>query len=173
LVNLRHRQVVILSGLWDLQMFRQPSETSRPVEILLAEDNPGDVMLMEELFRECSTPTRLHVVRDGQEALSYLSRRAPFADAVRPDLVLLDLNLPKKDGRQVLANLKADVGLRSIPVVVLTSSSAPFDVAESYAGGASCVVTKAANLEQLIAIVRGIEAFWLKIVTFPPPRPPA
>lgn len=140
----------------------------RPVEILLAEDNPGDVVLMQELFRDCITPTRLHVVRDGQEVLQFLRRDGEFAQAVRPDLLLLDLNLPKRHGRQVLSEVKSDAQLCSIPVVVLTSSSATQDVVDSYRRGASCVVTKAANFEQLVTIVRGIEGFWLRLVTYPP-----
>jgi CheY-like chemotaxis protein len=140
----------------------------RPVEILLAEDNPGDVVLLQELFRDCVTPTRLHVVRDGHEVMQFLQRKGEFAQAVRPDLLLLDLNLPKMHGRQVLSDVKSDAGLCSIPVVVLTSSSATQDVVDSYRRGASCVVTKAANFEQLVTIVRGIEGFWLRLVTFPP-----
>jgi two-component system, chemotaxis family, response regulator Rcp1 len=140
----------------------------RPVEILLAEDNPGDVVLLQELFRDCVTPTRLHVVRDGQEVMHFLHRQGDFAQAVRPDLLLLDLNLPKRHGRQVLTDVKSDAALCSIPVVVLTSSSATHDVVDSYRRGASCVVTKATNFEQLVTIVRGIEGFWLRLVTYPP-----
>ena len=139
----------------------------RPIEILLVEDNPGDVRLTQEALGEAKVRNNLAVARDGVEALSYLRREAPFEDAARPDMVLLDLNLPRKDGREVLAEIKADPELRRLPVVVLTTSSAEKDVLESYNLYANCYITKPVDLDQFVSIVSSIEDFWLTIVKLP------
>ena len=139
----------------------------RPIEILLVEDNPGDVRLTQEALGEAKVRNNLAVARDGVEALSYLRREPPFEDATRPDLVLLDLNLPRKDGREVLAEIKADPALRRLPVVVLTTSSAEKDVLESYNLYANCYITKPVDLDQFVGIVSSIEDFWLTIVKLP------
>jgi two-component system, chemotaxis family, response regulator Rcp1 len=140
---------------------------ARPVEILLVEDNPGDVRLTREALREGKVSNRLHVAADGEEALAFLRREGEHADAVRPDLILLDLNLPKKDGRQVLAEVKADPALRQIPVVILTSSQAEEDICRSYDLHANCYVTKPVDLDQFMTVVRAVEDFWLAIVRLP------
>lgn len=139
----------------------------RPVEILLVEDNPGDVRLTIEALKEGKVRNRLNVARDGVEALEYLKREGPFRDATRPDLVLLDLNLPKMDGREVLAAIKADESLRRIPVVVLTTSKAEEDVLRSYALHANCYITKPVDLDQFISVVKSIDDFWLTVVRLP------
>jgi CheY-like chemotaxis protein len=140
----------------------------KPVEILLVEDNPGDVRLTAEALREYKFRNRLSAVRDGVEAMAFLHRRGKYADSPRPDLVLLDLKLPKKDGREVLAEIKADHNLKRIPVVVLTSSKAEEDIIKSYDLHANCYVTKPVGLEQFLSVVRSIEEFWLTIVKLPP-----
>ena len=141
---------------------------SRPVEILLVEDNPGDVRLTREALTEAKVRNRLHVAEDGVEAMDFLRRRGPFANAVRPDLILLDLNLPKKDGREVLEEVKGDAALRQIPVVILTSSQAEEDIARAYSLRANCYVSKPVDLDQFIAVVKSIENFWFTIVKLPP-----
>ncbi|MFQ5858401.1 MAG: response regulator [Anaerolineae bacterium] len=140
----------------------------RPIVILLVEDNPGDVRLTTEAFRTNKLRNTLHVVRDGVEALTFLHRERQYAGAPRPDLVLLDLNLPKKDGREVLAEIKADEGLRRIPVVVLTTSQAEEDILKVYNLNGNCYITKPVDLEQFITVVKSIEDFWLTIVKLPP-----
>ena len=139
----------------------------RPIEILLVEDNPGDVRLTQEALSEAKVRNNLAVAKDGVEALQYLRRETPFEDAARPDLILLDLNLPRKDGREVLAEIKADADLRRLPVVVLTTSSAEKDVLESYNLYANCYITKPVDLDQFVRIVSSIEDFWLTIVKLP------
>jgi chemotaxis family two-component system response regulator Rcp1 len=139
----------------------------RPVEILLVEDNPGDVRLTIEALRDSKVRNTLSVARDGVEALEYLRRAGAFANVVRPDLILLDLNLPRKDGREVLAEIKADPALHTIPVVILTTSRAEQDVLRSYELKANCYITKPVDLEQFITVVKSIEDFWLTIVTLP------
>ena len=141
---------------------------SRPVEILLVEDNLGDARLTQEALKEGKIRNNLHHVKDGVEALRFLRREGDWAGAPTPDIVLLDLNLPKKDGRQVLAEMKADEGLKMIPVVVLTTSEAEQDILRSYALHANCYVTKPVDLEKFISIVRAIEDFWLAVVKLPP-----
>jgi CheY-like chemotaxis protein len=141
--------------------------SGRPIEILLVEDNPGDVRLTVEGLNEGKVRNNLHVARDGVEALSFLRHEGQFADAVRPDLILLDLNLPRKDGREVLADIKSDPELKTIPVVVLTTSRAEQDVLHSYELQANCYITKPVDLEQFITVVKSIEEFWLTIVTLP------
>ena len=140
----------------------------RPIEILLVEDNEGDVRLTREALNEAKVRNNLAVVRDGQEALDYLRRPGPEGmKPPRPDLILLDLNLPKKDGREVLAELKTDPNLRRLPVVVLTTSSAEKDILESYDLHANCYITKPVDLDQFINVVTHIEDFWLTIVKLP------
>jgi chemotaxis family two-component system response regulator Rcp1 len=140
---------------------------TRPVEILLVEDNPGDIRLTIEALRDAKVRNNLHVARDGVEAMAFLRREGPYANAPRPDLILLDLNLPRKDGREVLAEIKADARLRAIPVVVLTTSAAERDVVQSYNLHANCYSTKPVDLDQFIAVIRSIEEFWLMVVTLP------
>lgn len=140
----------------------------RPVEILLVEDNPGDVRLTQEVFKEGKIRNRLSVAWNGEEALAYLRREGRFADSVRPDLILLDLNLPRKGGREVLAEIKADPALKCIPVVILTTSQADQDIAESYNQHANCYIVKPVDLDHFIGVVRSIEGFWLQIVKLPP-----
>ena len=139
----------------------------RPAEILLVGDNPGDVRLTQEVSRENKILNHLNVVWDGEEALAFLRQEGEHAAAIRPDLILLDLNLPKKDGREVLAEIKADEHLRRIPVVVLTTSSAEQDILKSYDLHANCYITKPVDLDQFIKIVKTIEDFWLTIVKLP------
>lgn len=141
--------------------------TPAPVEILLVEDNPGDVRLTREALKDAKVANNLNVVSDGEQALDYLNRRGRFADATRPDLVLLDLNLPKVDGREVLASIKADSDLRRIPVVVLTTSSAEEDILRSYDLHANCYVTKPVEFDSFLKIVESIDDFWLSIVRLP------
>ncbi len=140
----------------------------RAIEILMVEDNPGDVRLTREALINGKVRNQMHVVEDGVAALDYLYRRPPYQDAQRPDLILLDLNLPKKDGREVLAVIKTDASLRLIPVVVLTTSRAEEDVLRAYHLSANCYVTKPVDLDQFNRIVQAIEHFWLTVVTLPP-----
>jgi CheY-like chemotaxis protein len=140
---------------------------SRPVEILLVEDNPGDVRLTREALKEGKIRNNLNVVGDGVEALRYLRREGPYTDSARPDLILLDLNLPKMDGREVLEAVKADPALRVIPIVVLTSSAAEKDIARAYDLHANCYVSKPVDLDQFIHVVKSIEDFWFSIVKLP------
>lgn len=139
----------------------------RPIEILLVEDNAADVRLTIEALREGKVRNRLTVARDGHEALEILQRNGPHEHAARPDLILLDLNLPRKDGREVLAILKRDDDLKRIPVVVLTTSSAEADILRSYELHANCYITKPMDLEQFVRVVRSIDEFWLTIVKLP------
>jgi CheY-like chemotaxis protein len=145
---------------------------SRPVEILLVEDNLGDARLTQEALKEGKIRNNLHHAKDGVEALAFLRREGGYASAPTPDIVLLDLNLPKKDGRQVLAEMKADEALKTIPVVVLTTSEAEQDILRSYELHANCYVTKPVDLEKFISIVRAIEDFWLAVVKLPPSHSP-
>lgn len=140
---------------------------SKLVEILLVEDNPGDVRLTQEAFKEGKVRNNLHVVGDGIEAMSFLRREDKYADAPHPDLILLDLNLPKKDGREVLAEIKADGNLRRIPVVILTTSRDEEDVLKAYNLYANCYITKPVDLEKFINIAKSIGEFWLTIVKLP------
>jgi chemotaxis family two-component system response regulator Rcp1 len=142
--------------------------TIRPIEILMVEDNPGDVRLTREALKGGKIWNEINVVSDGVAALDYLRRAAPYEAATRPDLVLLDLNLPRKDGREVLAAMKADDSLKTIPVVILTTSQAEEDVVRAYKLHANCYVTKPVDFEQFTRIVQAIEQFWLSVVTLPP-----
>jgi len=143
------------------------SSTGRPIEILLVEDNPGDVRLTVEGLKESKVRNNLNIARDGVEAMEFLRREGQYVGAVRPDLILLDLNLPRMDGREVLAEIKSDPKLKTIPVVVLTTSGAEQDVLRSYELQANCYITKPVDLEQFIAVVKSIEDFWFTIVTLP------
>jgi CheY-like chemotaxis protein len=142
--------------------------TVRPIEILIVEDNPGDVRLTREALKEAKVSNTLHVVEDGGAALDFLYRRGTYGEAPRPDLILLDLNLPKKNGREVLAEIKQDAHLQAIPVVILTTSQAEEDVLRAYSLHANCYITKPVDFIQFTKIVRTIEEFWLTIVTLPP-----
>jgi CheY-like chemotaxis protein len=141
--------------------------TGKPIEILLVEDNPADVRLTQEALKEGKVRNNLFVARDGVEALEFLRRNGPHANATKPDLILLDLNLPRKDGREVLADIKNDDTLRSIPVVVLTTSSAEADILKSYNLHANCYITKPVDLEQFVQVIKSIDDFWLTVVRLP------
>ena len=143
------------------------NELSVPIEILLVEDNPGDVRLTQEALKEDKILNNLHLAKDGIEAISFLRREREYADAVRPDLILLDLNLPKKDGREVLMEIKKDEELRRIPVVVLTTSRAEEDIIRTYDCHANCYITKPVDFEQFINVIKSIEDFWLSVVKLP------
>src|SRR5881392_2839779 len=143
-------------------------EEAPPVEILIVEDNPGDYRLTQEALREGKVYNNLHWVQDGVEALEFLRQRGRYAEMPRPDIVLLDLNLPKKDGREVLSDIKGDENLRAIPVVILTTSQAEEDVLRSYDLHANCYVTKPVDLDKFIVVVQSIDRFWLTVVTLPP-----
>jgi CheY-like chemotaxis protein len=146
-------------------MFDAPVATV--CEVLLVEDNPADARLTQEALREGTMRNNLHHVKDGVEALLFLRREGPYENAPTPDVVILDLNMPRKNGRQVLAEMKQDAQLRLIPVVVLTTSEAESDILESYQLNANCYITKPVDLDKFINIVRTIEAFWLAIVKLP------
>ena len=138
-----------------------------PAEVLLVEDNPADVRLTVEAFKETAVASRLRSVEDGVEALAYLRRQGKYSDVARPDLVLLDLNLPKMDGAELLAIVKRDPYLKQIPVVVFTTSSSATDISKSYALHANCYITKPVDLNRFLDIVRAIEAFWFTVVDLP------
>ena len=140
----------------------------RPIEILLVEDSPSDTELTVEALREAKLRNHLSTVEDGVQAMEFLHRQGPFANAPRPDVILLDLNLPRKDGRQVLAEIKADDLLKAIPVVVLTTSRAEQDVLRAYQLNANCYINKPVDFNQFLDVVRSIESFWLFVVTLPP-----
>lgn len=142
--------------------------SAKTAEILLIEDNLGDIRLIKEAFKEGKLLNHMSVVEDGEAAMAFLRREGPYAGAVRPDLILLDLNLPKKDGREVLAEIKTDEDLKRIPVVILTTSRAEEDILRTYNLHANCYVTKPVDLEQFLTVVRSIEDYWLAIVTLPP-----
>ena len=145
-----------------------PINPIKPIDILLVEDNPGDVRLTREALKEGKVLNNLHVAQDGIEAVSFLRREGKYASAIRPDIILLDLNLPKKDGREVLADIKSDPDLRRIPVVILTTSKAEEDVIQSYNLHANCFITKPVDLDQFINVVQAVEDFWFTIVKLPP-----
>lgn len=147
------------------------AQGGNPIEILLVEDNPGDVRLTREAFKEGKVRNNLHVAIDGVEAMAFLHREGKYSDAPRPDLILLDLNLPKKDGREVLAEIKADDELKRIPVVVLTTSQAEEDILKTYNLHCNCYITKPLDFAQFIKIIRSIEDFWLNVVKLPSEGP--
>lgn len=142
-------------------------DTGKPIEIMLVEDSPGDVRLTREALKESKVRNNLHVTIDGVEAMAFLRREGEYANAPKPDLILLDLNLPKKDGREVLAEIKSDEHLRSIPVVILTISQAEEDILRTYNLHANCYITKPVNFHRFVEVVRCIENFWLTIVKLP------
>ena len=144
------------------------SRMGAPIEILLVEDNPGDVRLAREALKENKVENNLHVVEDGVLAMEFLRKQGKYQNATRPDLILLDLNLPKKDGREVLAEIKADTNLKRIPVVMLTISKAEEDILRAYNLHVNCYITKPIDLDQFIKVVRTVEDFWLTIVKLPP-----
>lgn len=143
-------------------------EARGQMQILLVEDSPGDVRLTREAFRDADPNLRLHIAGDGAEAMAFLRRQGAHADAPRPELILLDLNMPKKDGREVLAEIKADENLKAIPIVVLTTSRAEQDVLRAYQLNANCYINKPVDFNQFLDVVRSIESFWLFVVTLPP-----
>ncbi|KKN34427.1 hypothetical protein LCGC14_0793750 [marine sediment metagenome] len=143
------------------------SEEYKIVEILLVEDSPGDIRLTQEALKDSKISNNLHVVMDGEEALAFLKKEGRFSEKPRPDLILLDLNLPKKDGREVLAEIKRDERLKRIPVVILTISEAEEDIYKSYNLHANCYITKPVDLEQFIKVIKATENFWFTIVTLP------
>ncbi len=140
---------------------------TRPVHVLLVEDNPGDVRLMREALRNGDAAKKLDAVEDGEEALAYIRRQHPYSAAPKPDLIFLDLNLPKKDGREVLLEIKQDESLRRIPVVVLTTSEAERDIHRVYDLHANCYVKKPTDLDEYMEVIRACENFWLHIVRLP------
>ena len=142
-------------------------EQTRPVHVLLVEDNPGDVRLMREALRNGRGGKNMDAVENGEEALAYLRREPPFTEAPKPDLIFLDLNLPKKDGREVLLEIKQDESLRRIPVVVLTTSEAERDILRAYDLHANCYVKKPTELDEYMEVIRACENFWLHIVRLP------
>ena len=142
-------------------------EYGKPIDILLVEDNAGDSRLALEALKESKLRNNLHIVTDGMEAMDFLYKKGKHAQAPRPDLILLDLNLPKKDGREVLAEIKADPDLKRIPVVILTISKAEEDVLKTYNLHANCFITKPLDLNQFVTVVKSIEDFWLTIVKLP------
>jgi len=139
-----------------------------PVEILLVEDNPGDVRLTREALKEGKLSNNLNVVEDGVEAMAFLRKEGKYTYAPHPDLIMLDLNLPKKDGREVLAEIKEDPGLKRIPVVILTTSQAEQDILRTYDLHANCYITKPVDLDQFITVVQTIQNFWFSVVKLPP-----
>jgi two-component system, chemotaxis family, response regulator Rcp1 len=144
------------------------TENMRPIEILLVEDNPADVRLTMEALKEQKLYNNLNVVNDGVEAMAFLHREGKYGNAPRPDLILLDLNMPRKDGREVLKEIKEDDTLKTIPVVVLTVSDAEWDIVKTYALHANCYITKPLDLNQFAKVVKSIQEFWLTIVKLPP-----
>jgi CheY-like chemotaxis protein len=144
------------------------ADVVRPIEVLLVEDDEGDVLITREALAEGKVISRLNVVGDGVEAVAYLRQRKPHADATRPDLILLDLNLPKRDGRQVLADIKSDADLRRIPVVVLSTSSADEDILRSYDLHANAYVTKPVDFDRFVDVIRRIDDFFISVVNLPP-----
>ena len=140
---------------------------TKAIEILLVEDNPGDARLTSEAFKDAKVKNKITVVEDGQEALAYLRHEGPYANVALPDLILLDLNMPKKDGREVLAEIKADGELRRIPVLVFTISNAEKDILEAYNLQASAYITKPIDLDEFIKVVKSMEEFWLSVVKLP------
>lgn len=144
------------------------SDLVKPIDVLLAEDSPADVRLIQEALKENKMHIRLNVVNDGVEAMAYLHKEGKYRDAAHPDLILLDLNMPKKDGREVLNEVKSDVNLKRIPIVILTVSKAEEDILKTYNLHANCYITKPLDLNQFTLVVNSIKEFWLSIVKLPP-----
>lgn len=143
-------------------------DSMEPIEILLVEDSPGDIRLTQEALKDSKLRNNLSVAKDGVEAMAFLRREGPYADSPRPGIILLDLNLPRKDGREVLEEIKADDDLKRIPVVVLTTSNDENDILASYNLHANCYITKPVDLNRFVQIVKTIEGFWFQIVRLPP-----
>ncbi len=143
------------------------SHKQEVMQILLVEDNPGDIRLTQEALKEGTIANELHVVKDGVEAIDYLKRKGKYALQPTPDIILLDLNLPRKDGREVLAEIKADDNLKLIPIIILTTSDAESDIQKSYKLHANCFITKPVDLDQFIYIIRQIETYWFTVVKLP------
>ena len=143
-------------------------ERSKPINILLVEDNPGDIRLTREVLKEGKIRNELNVVTDGEEAILYLQRKDKYSKSITPDIILLDLNLPKKDGREVLSEIKEDPILKLIPVIVLTTSAAEQDIFNTYSHHANCYIMKPVDFVQFINVIKSIESFWLSIVKLPP-----
>jgi two-component system, chemotaxis family, response regulator Rcp1 len=148
-------------------MMQSIGMTATPVEVLLVEDSPGDVRLTKEAFKDAKVHINLHVASDGAEAMAFLGREGEHANVPRPDLILLDLNLPKKDGREVLAEIKASPSLKSIPVVILTTSASEEDILRSYLLHANCYITKPVDLDGFLKVVKSVDNFWLSVVKLP------
>jgi chemotaxis family two-component system response regulator Rcp1 len=148
-------------------MMESIGTTATPVEVLLVEDSPGDVRLTKEAFKDAKVHINLHVASDGAEAMAFLGREGEHANVPRPDLILLDLNLPKKDGREVLAEIKASPSLKSIPVVILTTSASEEDILRSYLLHANCYITKPVDLDGFLKVVKSVDNFWLSVVKLP------
>ena len=144
------------------------ARAGKPIQILMVEDNPDDVELAVEALKDAKVGNNLMVVKDGEEAIAYLRREGRYPQAVRPDLILLDLNMPRKDGRDVLKEVKNDSNLRRIPVVILTTSQAEEDILNTYDLHANCYITKPVDFNQFLKVVRSIEDFWLTVVKLPP-----
>jgi two-component system, chemotaxis family, response regulator Rcp1 len=151
-------------------MMESNGTSGQPLEVLLVEDSPGDVRLTQEALKDAKVHINLRVVRDGMDAMAFLMREGEYATTPRPDLILLDLNLPKKDGREVLKEIKENPELKSIPVVVLTTSASEADILRSYLLHANCYITKPVNLDGFLTVVKSIDSFWLSIVKLPPHR---
>jgi chemotaxis family two-component system response regulator Rcp1 len=148
-------------------MTHSTKTSSAPIEVLLVEDSPGDVRLTREALKDAKVHISLHVASDGIEAMAYLQCEGPYVNAIRPDLILLDLNLPRKDGRQVLKEIKESPTLRSIPVVILTTSSSEADILQSYDLHANCYISKPVDLDGFLKVVQSIDSFWLSVVKLP------
>jgi len=148
-------------------MTHSTKTSSTPIEVLLVEDSPGDVRLTREALKDAKVHISLHVASDGIEAMAYLQCEGPYVNAIRPDLILLDLNLPRKDGRQVLKEIKESPMLRSIPVVILTTSSSEADILQSYDLHANCYISKPVDLDGFLKVVQSIDSFWLSVVKLP------
>ncbi len=143
------------------------ADNTEIMHVLLVEDNPGDIRLTQEAFKEGTVPEELHVVKDGVEALEFLRKQGKYALSPTPDIILLDLNLPRKDGREVLAEVKTDEVLRFIPIIVLTTSDSEQDITKAYSLYANCFITKPVDLDQFIFIIRQIEIFWFQVIKLP------
>jgi two-component system, chemotaxis family, response regulator Rcp1 len=148
-------------------MMRTIKADTAPIEVLLVEDSPGDVRLTREAFKDAKVLINLHVASDGAEAMAFLRRETEHANAARPDLILLDLNLPKKDGREVLQEIKENPALKTIPVVILTTSASEADILRSYRLHANCYITKPVDLPGFLEVVKSIDSFWLSVVKLP------
>ena len=142
-------------------------QMASPINILLVEDNPADARLIKEVFKDTKAKTNLYVVKDGVEAMAFLNQEFEYEDIPRPDVILLDLNLPRKDGREVLKELKEDEVLKCVPIVILTTSSAEEDIIRTYNNHANCYITKPVDFDQFLKVINSIEDFWLKLVKLP------